>query len=299
MQLTILGSGSALPVPERNPTSQILRCKSADYLIDCGEGTQLQIRNCGLSLGRIKAVFISHLHGDHYLGLMGLLWSMELLGRKKPIALIAPKGLDDLIQLHLKLASTSLSFNLEAVSLHENMNPLVYEDQDIVVHGFEQQHRIPCFGFSFTEPIKPRNLIKEQVERLGLPINKIRALKLGKDVKCDGTIIRATDVSTEPKPSKRYVFCTDTLPQELPEVARNADLLYHEATYDHSLADKAKDRYHSTSQQAAEIAVETNAKRLIIGHFSSRYGDSQPMLNEAQGIFKETIAAEDGLTISI
>ncbi|MDP6909353.1 MAG: hypothetical protein QF371_07605, partial [Flavobacteriales bacterium] len=245
-------------------------------------------------------IFISHLHGDHYLGLMGMLWSMELLGRKKSISIAAPKGLEELIQLHLKLASASLGFELEIRSLEDAADIPVYKDKNMTVHAFGQNHRIPCFGFSFTEPPKPRNLIKDKIENLGLPVNKIRALKAGQDVKTDkGRLIKAIDVSSEPKLSKRYVFCTDTLPQKLPESAENADLLYHEATYDHSLADKAEARFHSTSIQAAEVALESTAKKLIIGHFSSRYRDNEPMLSEAQRIFPSTISAKDGLTIPI
>jgi len=300
MQLTILGSGSALPVPGRNPTSHLLRVENANYLIDCGEGTQFQIRKFGLSTARIKAIFISHLHGDHYLGLMGLLWSMELLGRRKPVVIIAPKGLDKLIRTHLDLANATTSFNIEIRSIDVYGNPLIYEDANIIVKAFAQNHRIPCFGFSFTEPPKERNLVKGKIEGLGLPVNKIRALKLGEDVADEnGQIIRSKDVSSNPKPSKRYVYCTDTTPLALPKFAQHADLLYHEATYDKSLTEKAIARFHSTAEQAAEIAVNAKAKKLIIGHFSSRYSDSQLLLTEAQEVFSNTLAAKDGLVVEI
>lgn len=300
MQLTILGSGSALPAPDRNPTSHVLRFDSADYLIDCGEGTQFQIRKFGLSLGRIKAIFISHLHGDHYLGLMGMLWSMQLLGRKKKIVLIAPKGLDDLIRLHLDLASGEMTFELEIRSVDLGSGSLVYEDGNILVQAFPQNHRVTCYGYSFTEPLKQRNLIKDKIGKLALSVEKIKALKAGQDVENEtGEPIRAKDVSTDPKPSKRYVYCTDTTPLQLPEFAQQADVLYHEATYDHSLAEKALARFHSTSIQAAGVAVEAKAKKLIIGHFSSRYRDSKLLLEEAKSVFSNTISAEDGLALKV
>lgn len=300
MQLTVLGCGSALPMAERNASAQLLRFEDADYLIDCGEGTQLQIRKFGLSLGKIKAIFISHLHGDHYLGLMGLLWTMELLGRRKPILLVAPNGLDELIQMHLRLAEAKLSFELRIESIAESADEIVYSDKNVEVRVFSQNHRIPCFGFVFTESPKLRNLIKEKIIGLGLPVNKIVQLREGLDVLTDkGDLIRAADVSYPPRPRKKFVYCTDTAPQPLPEFAQGADLLYHEATYDESLRDRAERTFHSTAMDAALVAEKSSAKQLMIGHFSSRYKDVQAIGEEAKTVFPNTILASDGLNISI
>jgi len=300
MQLTVLGCGSALPMAERNASAQMLRFEDADYLIDCGEGTQLQIRKFGLSLGIIKAIFISHLHGDHYLGLMGLLWTMELLGRRKPISLVVPKGIDELISLHLRLADAQLSFDFRIESIEEGTDEFVYRDKNVEVRVFAQDHRIPCFGFVFTESPKLRNLIKEKIIGLGLPVNKIVQLREGLDVLTDkGDLIRAADVSYPPVPRKKFVYCTDTAPQPLPEFAQGADLLYHEATYDESLRDRAERTFHSTAFDAALVAEKSSAKQLMIGHFSSRYKDVKALGEEAITVFPNTVVATDGLTLSI
>ncbi|MBL4585616.1 MAG: hypothetical protein JKX84_00955, partial [Flavobacteriales bacterium] len=212
----------------------------------------------------------------------------------------APKGLDKLIEMHLDLASAETTFDIEIRSINLGNSSLVFEDGNISVRAFPQNHRIPCYGYSFTEPPKLRNLIKEKIGKLGLSVDKIRALKAGEDVESEsGECIRAKDVSSEPKPSKRYVYCTDTTPLTLPDFAENADVLYHETTYDHSPSEKALARFHSTSIQAAEVATKAKAKQLVIGHFSSRYRNSELLLSEAQSVFPNTISAEDGLTIQI
>jgi ribonuclease Z len=301
MRLTVLGSGSALPAPDRNPPAFLLQTASNDYLIDCGEGAQLQLRNLKIPLGRLRAIFITHLHGDHFLGLFGLLWTLQLMSRKKELHIIAPENLRHLIDTMVSRQDGELPFAIVFTSLEGgHAQDHIYEDRQIQVRTFPLSHGIPCFGYVFTEPPKMRRLIKERIEELGLRGPMLKTLKEGKDIIDEnGHVILSANITEPAPPPLKYVHCTDTLPMELPQMAHDADLLYHEATFMHDLADRAEATNHSTTVQAAQIAEATRSKRLMIGHFSSRYQDIVMLEHEARSVFPETFAARDGLVVEI
>lgn len=301
MQLTILGAGSALPTLERSPTAQYLQVQDSAYLLDCAEGTQLQLRRFKLSHARIRAVFISHLHGDHYLGLMGLIWTMSLLRRRKPLTLIGPAQLQIIIRTQLDAAQAVPEFELHFIDVAAcRQDSHVYQDEHITVRAFPREHRVACFGYDMKEHERPRNLIKDAITGRGLSIDRIKALKAGADVKDnEGNWIRSKDVSTPAPPPAHYVFSTDTLPLPLPEYAHEAHLLYHEATFLHELKNRATETFHTTAKEAAEIAAESDVDRLIIGHYSSRYRTTDALVNEARSVFSNTDPAEDGLVLDI
>lgn len=291
MRVTILGSGSALPLPHRGTTAQLLEFDRAHYLIDCGEGTQVQLRKHGVWTAKLRAIFISHLHGDHYLGLVGLLWSMELTGRKKPLRIIGPKGLDALVKIHFDGMEADLSFSLHFIEL---VPGFCYADELIEVTTFEVQHRIACFGFVFAEREKMRSIIKEKVIDLKLLPHQYLDLRNGLDVTLPNGIVVANSELTLPPPLPlKYVFVTDTRPIELPEICHGAHLMYHEATFLSDMKDRAISTGHSTAADAASQALRIGAKKLIIGHFSSRYCDLNLFLVEARAIFAHTVLATD------
>lgn len=291
MRLTILGSGSAMPLPERGATAQLLQFDHAHYLIDCGEGTQVQLRRYGTWTAKLRAVFISHLHGDHYLGLVGLLWSMELSGRRKPLRIIGPEGLERLVKVHFEGMGTDLGFTVHFAA---TVAGECYMDETISVEAIPLDHRIVCHGFVFSERPRLRNIIKEKVLPLGLVPYQYLDLRNGLDVTLpDGQILKNEDLTHEPPTPRRYVYATDTRPVPLPDSCHGCHLLYHEATFLDEMKDRAESTHHSTAADAARCALSIGAKKLLIGHFSSRYTDLEPHLDEARAIFPATELAID------
>ncbi|HEY0299478.1 MAG TPA: ribonuclease Z [Arachidicoccus sp.] len=294
--VTILGNNSALPAHDRHPTAQIITIANELLLLDCGEGTQMRIRDFRIKRSKINHIFISHLHGDHYFGLIGLLTSMALLGRTQDLHLFAPFPLQNLIQAQLKIAASTLPFNL-IFHVLENEG-LIVDEQKFTVNCFKVYHRIECYGFLIKEKHKPRKLIPEKAIEYGIPITFYEQLKNGDDyIFPDGTLIKNESVTLEGKANKSYAFCADTLFTEafLPHI-NNADLLYHESTYLNDLQQQAKDRFHSTSVQAATIALKANAKKLLLGHFSSKYKELDDFEREARPIFPNTEVSKEGVT---
>jgi len=299
--ITILGAGSALPATGRNPTAQLLNVNHHYYLIDCGEGTQMQFRRFGLKMQRLEAVFISHLHGDHYFGLIGLLNSMHLLGRTKELSIIGPVGLKQIIEIQIKAARGRLRYPLRFSEIEApDEKTEVFADKHMRVESFALKHRIDCLGFSFTEHQRERHYIPSKGEALGVMQVDIPLLKRGEDVTRDDKTIRFEDV-TEPAPKPRtYSFCTDTRALDSTvEHARGANVLYHEATFESEDEKRAHETYHSTSKQAAEIALRAGVNKLIIGHFSARYKSLDKMLSEAREVFEQTDLAEEGVEFEI
>lgn len=305
MQLHILGSNSALPANGRNPTAQLLQSQQHSYLIDCGEGTQLQLRRFGLKMQRIKVVMISHLHGDHYYGLPGLLNSMHLLGRKAPITIICPEGFKQVFDLQMNFGGGRLAFPIDYrftdhIKDHEQ-HELLYEDGQLMINGFLLKHRIPCTGFRIDQKPKLRAYLPKEAAEQGVMVKDIPEVKAGRDVESkDGRVIKAVDVTEPPEKPRSYAYCTDTLP--LPTTAhhvKDVDLLYHEATFQTAEIKRAKSTYHSTALQAAKIAAEAGAKRLLLGHFSARYNDLKPLLEEAKTEFEAAELAIEGSTFEI
>ena len=297
IELTILGCGSATPTLNRNPTSQHLRIQSTDILIDCGEGTQMQCLKSKIKINKIRAVFISHLHGDHYLGLPGLISSMHLMGRQNLLTVYGPAPLEKIINMQLEVSQTRLKYPLEFVVINHEEGELLAEFPEFSVHSFPLKHRIPCAGFIFRENPRPRRLSESAVKDYSIPMTHFKRIKLGEDyVDDNGSVISNNLLTSDPLPSVSYAYCSDTAPD--PSVTRalkNVDHLYHEATFLEELAERAFETFHSTALQAAKTAVNANVKHLLIGHFSSRYGDSLPLQHEAATIFPGVIAVEDGM----
>lgn len=300
-EVTILGSSSATPVYNRNPTAQLLNCNEKFYLIDCGEGTQQQLIKYGFKASKIDIVFISHLHGDHYFGLIGLLSSLHLNGRVKPIKIFAPEALMDILTLQFKHSETLIRYPLEFIAIQADHSRQIFENNDLTVETVVLNHRIPCTGFKFTQKRRLRRLIVEKLEHEQIPIDYYPLLKRGVDLTLpDGKELKNIDYTTDPDEPKSYGYCSDTLFDERYfESIQNCDTLYHEATFLHEMLDRANQTHHTTALQAAEIAQITGAKKLLIGHFSSRYKTLQPLLDEAVSVFEQTQLAIEGVTYNI
>ncbi len=294
LALTILGNNSALPAFDRNPTAQILQTAEESYLIDCGEGTQMQLAKYKIRRSRIQRIFISHLHGDHYFGLIGLINSMSLLGRIHELHIHGPKQLEDLIKLQLKLSDTNLSFKLTFHALKREEQ--IVDDKRLTVECFRVKHRIECWGFLFREKKNPRKIDPDKVAAHEVPSAYYDKLQQGLDyTRKDGTVIPNDDLTTAAPKAKKYAYCADTIyDEDLVEIVKHADLLYHETTYLKDAADRAASRYHSTTVQAAAIAALSKAKKLLIGHFSSKYETLDEFLIEAKEVFENTELALEG-----
>lgn len=299
LSVTILGNNSAIPAHGRNPTSQVLQTQDESYLIDCGEGTQQQLMKYKIRRKRINHIFISHLHGDHYFGLIGLLTSMGLMGRINDLHLHAPPLLQDIINLQLKAADTVLPYIIYFHPLGEEC--LIASDKKLTVECIRVNHRIDCWGFIFREKKNPRSIDPEKVKAYEIPAAYYEALQKGADyTNKKGTIIPNEELTIAAAPPKSYAYCADTLYDEtIIDKVKNVDLLYHEATYLKDLAERAAQRFHSTTEQAATIAKKANAKKLIIGHFSSKYEVLDEFLSEAAEVFPATELALEGICYPI
>ena len=301
MKLNILGCHSATPLENAHTTSQVLEVKDHIFLIDCGEGTQIQLRNQKIKFSRIKHIFISHLHGDHFYGLVGLVSTFRLLGRIADLHIYGPKGIKEVLTLQLKLANSWTNYNLFFHELEQEESVLIFEDDSLRVHTIPLDHRVYTNGFLFEEKPGLRRLDKEKIKNYNIPHYDFQQLKLGKDLVLeDGTVVQNDRVTLNPKPIKRYAFCSDTAYNEsIVPLVEGVDLLYHEATFldaHENLAEKTK---HSTATQAAKIAQLAKVTRLVLGHFSSRYRDKNGFLTEAAPFFDEVELAVDGKTFDI
>jgi ribonuclease Z len=301
MKVTILGSSSALPTSERFPSAHVLNAHERLFLIDCGEGTQMQLRRNHIRFGMINHVFISHLHGDHTFGLYGLLSTFSLMGRVTPLHLYAPANYKEMLFSHLADFDIHLNFEIAFVPLEGNDSVKILDDKYITVTSFPLEHRIPAFGFLFREKPHDRNIIKEAIVKFDIPRVRIPAIKKGEDfTTADGTIVRNKDITIPGPEPLSYAYCSDTKYfKRLSSFVKGTDLLYHEATFDKSLKDLAKTTSHSTTTDAATVAMEAEAGALIIGHFSARYKDINPLVEEARTIFPATMAALDGKTYEV
>jgi len=300
-ELKILGSASATPFLDRHHTAQVLTVGNAQYLIDCGEGTQRRLMEHKLRHQRINTIFISHLHGDHYFGLFGLLGTMHLNGRTEPLQIFGPAGLDEVLTMQFRHSFTQLCFELNFTAVDTTQHAQVYEDKHVTVHTLPMRHRIPCCGYLFREQPRRRPLVKEKLPASLTPA-QLTGLTLGEDVLDEAGIVlvRNFDVTTEPRAPRSYAYCADTLYTEsLADLVRGVDLLYHEATFLEEMRDRAAQTHHSTARQAGLLARRAQVHRLLIGHFSSRYRDLQPLLTEAQTMFEWTDLAVEGLTVSV
>ncbi|HEY8781388.1 MAG TPA: ribonuclease Z [Mucilaginibacter sp.] len=300
-EVTILGSSSATPIFNRNPTSQALNVNERLYLIDCGEGTQQQMLKFDVKSSRIDHIFISHLHGDHYLGLVGLLSSLHLNGRRTPLKLYCPAQLKEIIDLQLNCSETTLQFVIEYKFTNPEEAEIILENQDVTVETIPLDHGIACTGFLFREKKRLRKLLKEKMDEVGIPVEYYSALKKGADyVAPDGKLYKNETLTIDSDEPKTYAYCSDTLYNEkyFNQIS-NATTLYHEATFLNNMLDRANETRHTTALQAGEVALKTNAKKLLIGHFSARYKTLSELLDEARSVFSETELAIEGRVFGI
>ncbi|MGV3505373.1 MAG: ribonuclease Z [Adhaeribacter sp.] len=300
-ELKILGSSSASPSINRNHTAQVLTIGNQVNLIDCGEGTQVQLVRYKVKHQRICNIFISHLHGDHFFGLFGLLSTMHLHQRKAPLNLFGPPGLAELLSLQFKYSNTLFTFPIHFHELDATPHKLIYEDRFITVHTLPMEHRVSCWGFLFREKPKLRHLVKSLLPPFLTPPQLVR-LQHGGDLHDENgeLLLRNAEVTRAPSHSRSYAYCSDTrYKEDLLPYLQQVDLLYHEATFLDNMRDRAAYTYHSTARQAATLALKAGVKRLLIGHFSARYKDLNPLLLEAKEVFDNTHLATEGKTVSI
>ena len=299
MKIITLGTGAAVPTLQRGHPATLLWRKGKYFLFDCGEATQLQFRRAGLKFSHLEAMFISHLHGDHILGIMGLLMSLELSDRQRDINICGPFGLKEYLEVSGRIMSTFFNFQINVMELQ---NGVVLENDGYTVRAFHLNHRVSSTGYSFVEDDRPGKFNVEEAKRLGIPEGPIFGkLQRGESVTLsDGRIILPEQIVAPPVPGRKVVYCGDTRPcDEAVEMARNADVLIYEGTFAPDAIDKAKVSGHSTTEEAAEVAKKANVKKLIINHISSRYQDDAKLLGKSRDIFPDIIVARDFMEIEI
>jgi ribonuclease Z len=300
-EVLILGCGSALPTLRHKPSSQLVNIRDKYYMIDCGEGTQTELRRNRIHLGRLSTIFISHLHGDHCFGLLGLISTLGLLGRTAPLHIYAPVDAEQLLRPQINYFCKNNPFEVEIHEVDVHAQDKVYEDRSVEVYTIPLKHRIKCCGYLFREkPLQP-HIRREAIDKYEIPVAYIRLIKGGADYQLpDGRLIPNKELTEPAAPPRSYAYCSDTmyLPRITEQIA-GVNLLYHEATFaaaDKALAAKV---YHSTTEEAAMIARQAHVGQLMIGHFSSRYEDEQQLLNEAQMVFQPVLLAREGLCVAV
>lgn len=300
-QVTILGCGSAIPTTMHHPPSQLVDLNEKLFLVDCGEGTQLQMRKFKTRMNKIHSLFISHLHGDHLFGLPGLLSTLSMLGRTGDLHIYAHKEINLLIKPFLIYMGKHMSYSIKIHPLNPEREELLFENKSIRISSFPLKHRIATNGFLFEEKESPRHIIREMINFHQIPMGLIQDIKEGADfISADGSVIPNDILTTPGRPPRKYAYCSDTIhaPEIVPYI-KNVDLLYHEATFAESELTRAGETYHSTARQAAEIAMAANVKQLVIGHYSSRYNELGVLLKEAVSVFTNTELAVEGKVFNI
>ena len=300
-ELYILGCGSALPTTRHFPTSQVLNVRDKLYMIDCGEGAQLQFRKSRLKFSRLNHIFISHLHGDHCFGLWGLISTLNLLGRTAELHIYSPRGLEALLLPTLAFFNRQMTYRVLFHEFDTDKPSLVYEDRSLTVTTIPLRHRIPCCGFLFAEKQGLNHIVREMVDFYKVPLFEMNRIKNGADyVTPEGEVVPNRLLTRPADPARRYAYCSDTIC--LPGLAaqlRGVDLLFHEATFASDHLGRAQETYHTTAVQAAELARSAEVKKLLIGHFSARYEDESVLLQEAREIFPETLLASEMLCVQV
>ncbi|MFV0536602.1 MAG: ribonuclease Z [Dysgonomonas sp.] len=296
-EIDILGCGSATPTTRHNPSSQVINVRDKLFMIDCGEGTQLQLRRSKLRFGRLNRIFISHLHGDHCFGLIGLISTLGLLGRTGDLVVHSVEGLEEILRPEIDFFCKDHPFQVKIETFNPKKSEIIYEDRSVTVKTIPLKHRVPCAGFLFQEKQKEAHLISDLIKFYNIPIKELAKIKQGADfVTEEGNVIPNARLTTPAELARSYAYCSDTAYDErIIPIIEGVDLLYHEATFANSDVARAKQTGHSTAHQAAEIAKRANVKRLMLGHFSARYPDNQILLDEAKEVFENTILANEGL----
>ena len=293
--LTILGCGSALPTRKNFPTAQILEIRDKQFLIDCGEGTQIRMRQMGVKTNRLGHIFISHLHGDHCFGLIGLISSFGMLNRTAELHIHAQVDLEKILTPLLQYFCKELPFNVIFHTINPRKHELIYEDRSLQVFSIPLKHRVPCCGFLFEEKPRERHILREMIDFYHIPTWRISKIKQGEDFTTEeGEIIPNSQLTTASDLPKRFAYCSDTAySPKIISIIKGVDCLYHESTFMDGEMIRSNQTEHSTARQAAEIAKKANVKKLIIGHYSARYNNQNELLNEAKEVFENTVLGED------
>ncbi|MDX2280268.1 MAG: ribonuclease Z [Saprospiraceae bacterium] len=301
MTLTILGNSAGGPFHGRHYTAHFLQVENAYFLIDCGEGTQMQMFQYRTKTERVNQIFITHLHGDHMFGLLGLITNWSLKGRTAPLQIFAPPGLEEWIETTCRICSVRLPYSIEFVVVDATVSQKVFENAVVEVWTVPLNHRTACTGWIFIEKEKPRNILKTKIDEYQIHYSLIPGIKAGGDLQLpDGQVVTNAELTTPPPRPLSYAFCSDTAPSDAVVAAvKGVDVLYHEATFTNEHVEEALISFHSTAAQAAQIAKDAEVGQLILGHFSGRYADAEQHLAEARVIFTNTFAAEEGIPIEI
>ena len=299
--VTILGSASAKPTPDRHPSAQIVKVHEQHYLVDAGEGAQQQMFRYGINPLKLRAVFISHLHGDHGFGLFPLISTLGLYGRRTPLKIFGPAPLGEMLGCHLRYFDTQLPYEIEWVEVDTTRHALLFENRTLEVWSVPLRHRIPTSGYLFREKQPPLNVRKEKITEYGLSIARITAAKRGEDILLDnGDTLPNAELPYRPYAPRSYAYLSDTSwSPKAAKLVEGADLLYHETTYAHAEHKIARERGHSTTVEAARIALKAGAGRLVIGHYSSRFKEESVLVEEARTVFPDTHPATEGTTFTI
>jgi ribonuclease Z len=300
-ELMILGSSSASPTAERNQTSQLLNIAERFFLIDCGEATQIQLRKFKAKFQKVDHIFISHLHGDHFFGLPGYLSSMHLLGRQQELTIYCPKELKGVLDLIHQVSETKLNYQVHWHFTDDSKLNLLFEDDKVEVYSFPLKHRIYCTGFLFKEKPFPRKVDKFLMDKYDVSTADVHLLRAGLNVvNSKGEMVENSAVTLDPPKHRSYAFCSDTKYDEsLVQYIKEVDLLYHESTFLDDKIDRAAQTFHSTAKQAAGIAKLANAKKLVLGHYSARYGDLKQFITEASTVFENCVLSVEGESIHV
>lgn len=298
-EVTILGCGSATPTSTHHPTAQLIEMAERFFLIDCGEGTQQQLRKYKLRMSKINHIFISHMHGDHYFGLIGLLSSYHLINRLNDLHVYGPPALQDVIDVQLKASATTLGYPLIFHVIEDGFMGLLLDDRRVEVHAFPLKHSMPVSGFLFKEKAKDRNIIRKKIDEYNIPLFEINKIKKGADFTADdGELVLNESLTVNPPKALSYAFCTDTLYMEkTADFVRGADVLYHESTFLNADINRARKTKHATALQAAKVAKAAGVKKLLLGHFSARYDGTEAFETEAKMIFENVTATAEGMRI--
>ena len=297
----ILGCGSALPTLRHFPSIQVVDVRGKQFMVDCGEGAQIQLRRSHIGFAQLSAVFISHLHGDHCFGLIGMISSFGLMGRTMPLHIYAPHALEPMLQSQIDMFLHDLSYEVVFHAVDTTLQKVIFEDRSLTVETIPLEHRVPCCGYLFREKPTLPHIRPEMIDFYGIPVSQINNIKAGASwTMDDGTVIPSERLTRPANPPHSYAYCSDTryMPK-LHERIKDVDLLYHEATYGVDKADSAAKYYHSTAAEAAQVARDAHVKQLVIGHYSARYDDEKVLLDEATQIFPNTILSREGMTIEL
>ena len=298
--LNVLGTASALPTTERYPSAQVLDVRGRLFMMDCGEGAQIQLRKVGVSFLRIEHICLSHLHGDHIFGIFGLLSTMAMLGRSSKLRIYAPGSFRSVLDFFMVRFGEGVRFEIDHVELDMSAPQIVYENRTLELLAFPLNHSVETFGFIIREKLPPFNVRKEAVEKYSLSLSEIGTLKRGEDVVREDMVIRHPEVAYRKYVPRSYAYCSDTAPfPELADWIRGVDLLYHEATFPAEMEEMAKKTFHSTTLQAAQVAKEAGVGRLLAGHYSSRFPAVDFFLDELRSVFPDSMLSKDLLKIEI